>query len=111
MTLPLVVTTGYLYWGMVECGIAVIAACLPSLQFMTRTWSWKAFTSSFRSLWSARSYSSIDASKRSPVKDSIVHVAGSEKNDIVPDEFEMSHVKAHDVSAASKRTPSEVSLV
>ncbi|KAH7324817.1 plasma membrane protein Pth11-like protein [Stachybotrys elegans] len=101
------VTTGYLYWGMVECGIAVIAACLPSLQFMTRTWSWKAFTSSFRSLWSARSYDSIDASKRNPTKDS----SGSEKKDSVPDEFEMSHVKGHEISATSKRTTSEESLV
>lgn len=37
-----VVITGFLYWGVVECGISVLAACLPSLQFLFRGWSWKS---------------------------------------------------------------------
>lgn len=36
-----VVVTEYLYWGIVESGVGVFAACLPTLQFLLRNWSWK----------------------------------------------------------------------
>lgn len=37
----ILVVTEYLYWGIVESGVGVFAACLPTLQFLLRNWSWK----------------------------------------------------------------------
>jgi hypothetical protein len=35
-------------WGMVECGVAVFAACLPTLQSLLRKASWKSITTLFK---------------------------------------------------------------
>ncbi|KAI1134910.1 plasma membrane protein Pth11-like protein [Hypoxylon sp. FL0543] len=50
------VITEYLYWGIVECGVSIFAACLPSLQFLFRGWSWDSFIQTTRSIFS-RNYS------------------------------------------------------
>lgn len=44
-----VVITEYLYWGMIESGIGILAACLPTLQFLFRGWSGKSTISTTRS--------------------------------------------------------------
>ncbi|KAI1408869.1 hypothetical protein F5Y13DRAFT_171472 [Hypoxylon sp. FL1857] len=41
----ILVITEYLYWGMIECGIGVFAACLPTLLFLFRGWSLKPIIS------------------------------------------------------------------
>ncbi|KAL7625751.1 hypothetical protein AAE478_004974 [Parahypoxylon ruwenzoriense] len=33
--------TGCMYWGMVECGVGVFAACLPTIQFLFRKQIWE----------------------------------------------------------------------
>ena len=52
--LDIVVVTEYLYWGIVECGVAVLAACLPTLQFLLRSWSLTAILKSARGLFSSK---------------------------------------------------------
>ncbi|KAI1379310.1 plasma membrane protein Pth11-like protein [Hypoxylon crocopeplum] len=47
-----VVITEYLYWGIVECGVSIFAACLPSLQFIFRGWSWDSFVRTTKSIFS-----------------------------------------------------------
>ncbi|KAI1112559.1 plasma membrane protein Pth11-like protein [Nemania sp. NC0429] len=42
--------SGYLYWGVVECSISVLAASLPSLQILFRGWSWVSFSTSLKSI-------------------------------------------------------------
>ena len=37
-----------LYWCMIEAGMSLIAANLPALRFLTRTWSWHAFSKFMR---------------------------------------------------------------
>ncbi|VUC31041.1 unnamed protein product [Clonostachys rosea] len=49
--------SSYLYWGMVECGVAVFAACLPTLQFLLRALPWETLTTSIRGLFSRNSNS------------------------------------------------------
>ncbi|CAH0022616.1 unnamed protein product [Clonostachys rhizophaga] len=49
--------SSYLYWGMVECGVAVFAACLPTLQFLLRALSWETLTTSIRGMFSRNSNS------------------------------------------------------
>ncbi|KAI2784970.1 hypothetical protein F4815DRAFT_454957 [Daldinia loculata] len=48
-------TTACLYWGMVECGIGVLAACLPTIQFLFRKWIWEPVLSSTKSIFSSES--------------------------------------------------------
>ncbi|RDA95363.1 hypothetical protein CP533_3548 [Ophiocordyceps camponoti-saundersi (nom. inval.)] len=43
----IMVVTKYMYWGMVECGAGILAACLPSLSLFTKILS---FESAWRSL-------------------------------------------------------------
>lgn len=35
LTLQLVVITTWVYWGLVECSTGILAACLPTLSFLT----------------------------------------------------------------------------
>ncbi|KAI1101069.1 hypothetical protein F4804DRAFT_23669 [Jackrogersella minutella] len=51
----ILVITEYLYWGMIECGIGVLAACFPTLQFLLRGWSLRSFVDSTKSLLGSRS--------------------------------------------------------
>lgn len=38
-----------LYWGMIESGIGVFAACLPTLQFFIRAKTWKGVINTLKS--------------------------------------------------------------
>ncbi|KAI0967859.1 plasma membrane protein Pth11-like protein [Xylaria arbuscula] len=44
------IVTEYLYWGIVETGIGVVAACLPTLQFLFRGWKWDSIVRSTKNL-------------------------------------------------------------
>ncbi|KAI0002685.1 plasma membrane protein Pth11-like protein [Xylariaceae sp. FL0662B] len=44
------IITLYLYWGMVECGIGVLAACLPTLSSLLRGLSWSLIVAKTKSL-------------------------------------------------------------
>ncbi|KAI1214559.1 uncharacterized protein F4807DRAFT_466157 [Annulohypoxylon truncatum] len=55
--------TACMYWGMVECGVGVFAACLPTIQFLFRKLIWEPAVSSSKSLFSSRSSRSSRASE------------------------------------------------
>ncbi|KAI1101770.1 plasma membrane protein Pth11-like protein [Jackrogersella minutella] len=42
--------TLYLYWGMVECGVGIIAACLPTLTFLFSGLTWESVVTTARRL-------------------------------------------------------------
>ncbi|KAI1391574.1 uncharacterized protein F4822DRAFT_190157 [Hypoxylon trugodes] len=44
-----------LYWGMVECGVGVFAACLPTIQYLVRKFVFEPVVSSAKSIFSSRS--------------------------------------------------------
>lgn len=50
-----VVVSTILYWSMIEGGLAVIAACLPTLRFLVRNISLSSFLHRFRGTLSHRS--------------------------------------------------------
>ncbi|KAI1394174.1 uncharacterized protein F4822DRAFT_39417 [Hypoxylon trugodes] len=50
----ILVITEYLYWGMIECGVGVFVACLPTLQFLLREFSFKSIIDSTGSLLGSR---------------------------------------------------------
>ncbi|KAI1169854.1 hypothetical protein F4777DRAFT_571610 [Nemania sp. FL0916] len=54
----LLVVTQYLYWGVVESGVAIIAACLPTLQFLIRKHSWEPTIEAMKNIFSVKSSSS-----------------------------------------------------
>ncbi|XDG01833.1 hypothetical protein ABKA04_001448 [Annulohypoxylon sp. FPYF3050] len=53
--------TACLYWGMIECGVGVLSACLPTIQFLFRKLVWEPAVSSSKSLFSSRSSGSSEA--------------------------------------------------
>ncbi|KAI2638329.1 hypothetical protein GGS21DRAFT_488405 [Xylaria nigripes] len=48
----LLVVTQYLYWGIVESGVGIVAACLPTLQFLVRRHYWERTVLATRSIFS-----------------------------------------------------------
>ncbi|KAI1453282.1 hypothetical protein F4805DRAFT_381511 [Annulohypoxylon moriforme] len=70
--------TACLYWGMVECGVGVFAACLPTIQFLFRKLIWEPAVSSSKSLFSSRS-------SRSSQSKEAIHV--SQTIDVTYDEM------------------------
>ncbi|KAI1119161.1 hypothetical protein F5Y14DRAFT_460476 [Nemania sp. NC0429] len=54
----LLVVTQYLYWGVVESGVAIVAACLPTLQFLLRQHSWQPMIQATRNIFSSKGSSS-----------------------------------------------------
>ncbi|KAI0401687.1 hypothetical protein F4802DRAFT_579425 [Xylaria palmicola] len=54
----LLVVTQYLYWGLVESGVAILAACLPTLQFLIRKHSWEPTIQATKSIFSFKGNSS-----------------------------------------------------
>lgn len=46
-----VVITATLYWAVVECGVGILAACLPSLHFLLKGWSWESFVNTTKSIF------------------------------------------------------------
>ncbi|KAI2465644.1 hypothetical protein F4781DRAFT_408416 [Annulohypoxylon bovei var. microspora] len=73
--------TACMYWGMVECGVGVFAACLPTIQFLFRRFIWEPAVSS--SLFSSRS------SRSSESKDAI-HVSQT---------VDVTYAKLHSISS------------
>ncbi|KAI1752989.1 hypothetical protein F4782DRAFT_530103 [Xylaria castorea] len=53
----LLVVTQYLYWGLVESGVGIVAACLPTLQFLIRKHSWEPTLRATRNMFSFKSRS------------------------------------------------------
>ncbi|KAI0185279.1 plasma membrane protein Pth11-like protein [Xylaria flabelliformis] len=53
----LLVVTQYLYWGLVESAVGIVAACLPTLQFLIRRHSWEPTLRVTRSIFSFKSRS------------------------------------------------------
>ncbi|KAI1446878.1 hypothetical protein F5Y02DRAFT_416763 [Annulohypoxylon stygium] len=47
----ILVITEWLYWGMIECGIGVFAACLPTLRYLVHRLSVQTIVDSTRSLF------------------------------------------------------------
>ncbi|KAI0107680.1 plasma membrane protein Pth11-like protein [Hypoxylon sp. NC0597] len=45
----ILVITLYLYWGMVECGVGVLAACIPTLTSLFRGLTWESVIATTRS--------------------------------------------------------------
>ncbi|KAI1092309.1 hypothetical protein F5B19DRAFT_212123 [Rostrohypoxylon terebratum] len=51
--------TACLYWGVVECGMGVLSACLPTIQVVFRKLVWEPAVSSSKSRFSSRSSGSF----------------------------------------------------
>ncbi|KAH8881937.1 plasma membrane protein Pth11-like protein [Thozetella sp. PMI_491] len=51
----ILIITEYLYWGMVECGVGIFAACLPVVQVLGRKFSWAPVLQSVRSIFASKS--------------------------------------------------------
>ncbi|KAI2601838.1 hypothetical protein GGR54DRAFT_580533 [Hypoxylon sp. NC1633] len=60
--------TACMYWGVVECGLGVLAACLPTIQFLFKKFVWEPAVNTTKSMFSSRSSDSII-----PHKD-VIHV-------------------------------------
>ncbi|TGJ75314.1 hypothetical protein E0Z10_g11015 [Xylaria hypoxylon] len=58
----LLVVTQYLYWGVVESGVAIIAACLPTLQFLIRKHSWEPTIRATKNIFSFKGSSNSSRS-------------------------------------------------
>ncbi|KAI0835131.1 hypothetical protein F5Y06DRAFT_139406 [Hypoxylon sp. FL0890] len=73
--------TGCMYWGMVECGVGVFAACLPTIQFLFRKFIWEPAAISTKSMFYTRSSRSSDFQKDSIYVDRTFNVAYDKVND------------------------------
>ncbi|KAI1370422.1 hypothetical protein F4677DRAFT_438484 [Hypoxylon crocopeplum] len=73
--------TACMYWGMVECGVGVFAACLPTIQFIFRKWVWEPAVSSTKSKFSSRSTQSSDSHQDAIHIDQTFDVAYAKVND------------------------------
>ncbi|KAI4862150.1 hypothetical protein F4820DRAFT_36600 [Hypoxylon rubiginosum] len=82
--------TACMYWGMVECGVGVFAACLPTIQVLFRRWIWEPAVSSTKSMFSSRSSRS---SRYSGAYKEVIHV---EKN------FNIAYAKINDDSSRTE---------
>lgn len=73
--------TLYVYWGMVECSIAVFAACLPTFRLFSQRWAWSRLGSRARRLFSTPSSSTYfpDLSNEGGIR--IERVFGVESNE------------------------------
>ncbi|KAF2967815.1 hypothetical protein GQX73_g5751 [Xylaria multiplex] len=58
----LLVVTQYLYWGVVESGVGIIAACLPTLQFLIRKHYWKPAIQATKKIFSFKGSSNSSRS-------------------------------------------------
>ncbi|KAI1772959.1 hypothetical protein F4818DRAFT_129498 [Hypoxylon cercidicola] len=79
--------TACMYWGMVECGVGVFAACLPTIQFLFRRWVWEPAVSSTKSMFSSRS------SRSSAYHKDAIHVDQT---------FDIAYAKIHHGSSRSE---------
>ncbi|KAI1414492.1 hypothetical protein F5Y13DRAFT_16809 [Hypoxylon sp. FL1857] len=73
--------TACMYWGMVECGVGVFAACLPTIQFLFRKFIWEPTVNSTKSMFSTRSSRSSDSQKDSIYVNRTFNVEYDQVND------------------------------
>lgn len=80
----LVIVTLYIYWAMIEAGIGILVACLPTLAFLFRGFSWGSIVTTTRSLlrssrWGSRtvhpgeSYVTLEHLESGRMKDASVY--------------------------------------
>ncbi|OTA91473.1 hypothetical protein M434DRAFT_388481 [Hypoxylon sp. CO27-5] len=67
--------TACMYWGMVECGVGVFAACLPTIQFLFRKFIWEPAASPIKRMFSSRPSRSSETPKHSIYVDRSFNVA------------------------------------
>lgn len=73
--------TACMYWGMVECGVGVVAACLPTIQFLFRIWVWEPAVVSTKSMFSSRTSRTLDSQSKDAIYiDRTFNVAYAEVN-------------------------------
>ncbi|KAI1129773.1 plasma membrane protein Pth11-like protein [Nemania abortiva] len=53
---PIFAITGQIYWGQVESTAGILAACLPTLQFMFRQSSWETIVTTSKQMWESASF-------------------------------------------------------
>ncbi|KAI0531671.1 hypothetical protein GGR58DRAFT_518338 [Xylaria digitata] len=58
----LLVVTQYLYWGIVESGVGIIASCLPTLQFLVREHYWEPAIQATKKIFSLKGSSDLSRS-------------------------------------------------
>ncbi|KAI0135792.1 hypothetical protein F4814DRAFT_444598 [Daldinia grandis] len=85
-------TTACIYWGMVECGIGVLAACLPTIQFLFRKWIWEPALLSTKSIFSSQSTEAARKSWADRSHQASIHVQQT---------FHVSYDQVHDSSSRS----------
>ncbi|KAI0849109.1 hypothetical protein F5Y00DRAFT_261925 [Daldinia vernicosa] len=85
-------TTACLYWGMVECGIGMLAACLPTIQFLFRKWIWEPVLLSTKSIFSSQSTQATRISWADGSHQASIHVQQT---------FRVSYDQVHDSSSRS----------
>ncbi|KAI1275617.1 plasma membrane protein Pth11-like protein [Xylaria sp. FL0933] len=66
---PIFVITNGLYWGVVECSVGILAADLPTLQFVVRVPAWESLMSTSKNLWD------ITSSKAQLLKTKASHIS------------------------------------
>ena len=69
-----------MYFGMVECGIGVLAACLPTIQFLFRIWIWEPAILSTKTMFSSRTSRTLDSQNDGIYIDRTFDVAYAEVN-------------------------------
>ncbi|KAK3389692.1 plasma membrane protein Pth11-like protein [Podospora didyma] len=64
---PILTSTQFLYWGMIECGVGIFATCLPVFQVLFRKLPWASLVQSVRGTLSSanRSYNTSSTSQQS----------------------------------------------
>ncbi|OTA67969.1 hypothetical protein K449DRAFT_324038 [Hypoxylon sp. EC38] len=67
--------TACMYWGMVECGVGVFAACLPTIQFLFRKFIWEPAASPIQRMFSSRPSRSSETPKHSIYVDRSFNIA------------------------------------
>ncbi|KAI1135650.1 hypothetical protein F5Y05DRAFT_167348 [Hypoxylon sp. FL0543] len=77
---PILDVTGCMYWGMVECGVGVFAACLPTIQFLFRKFIWEPASISTKSMFYTRSSRSSESRKDSVYVDRTFNIAYDKVN-------------------------------
>ncbi|KAI6086756.1 hypothetical protein F4821DRAFT_278438 [Hypoxylon rubiginosum] len=80
----ILIVTLYIYWAMIEAGIGILVACLPTLAFLFRGFSWGSIVTTTRSLlrssrWGSRtvhpgeSYVTLEHLESGRMKDASVY--------------------------------------
>ncbi|KAI1502483.1 hypothetical protein F5X99DRAFT_427139 [Biscogniauxia marginata] len=73
--------TLYVYWGMVECSMAVFAACLPTFRLFSQRWTWSEFGGRARRIFCNPSSGRFYPDSRNQNGIHIERMAGVESNE------------------------------